>query len=150
MYWLERGDKLQDLFSMPEFRPSQLTITIRYSDWWWWENNHPLRMAVDWLRDFKGSPGLRKLTVEYETRTKKKDEMMHIVLRNKTYKLPVRRSDSDSFEGYLTAQNQPLKEWKWTGTSKLDGTFMAHHGTGDTMEYIVVTDTWKFVEGEMF
>jgi hypothetical protein len=153
MYWLENGYNIFYIFSMPQFRPTELTITIRYSDWWYWENNAPLRMDEDWLRFFRGSPGLRVLKVEYETLSWKKAEMMRIVERNKNWKLPV-RGDGDaphgtSMEGYLSAEGTPLKEWKWTGTSKLGGQQWSHHGPADTVEYVVVTDTWRFIEGEL-
>jgi hypothetical protein len=153
MYWLEGGDNLFYLFSLPQFRPTQLTITIRYSDWWWWEDNAPLRMDEGWLRLFRGSPGLRVLKVEYETLSWKKAEMMRIVERNKKWKLPVRSKEDvphgSEMEGYLSAENTALEEWKWKGTSKLGGRKWRHHGTADTVEYVVVTDTWTFCEGKL-
>lgn len=149
MYWLERGDNLRMLMAEPNFRPAELTITIRYSDWWWWESNAPLRMDDSWLRRFKGNPGLRRLRVEYETLNWKKDEMMRIVERNKKLKLPVHSEDgcATGYEGYLIAEGVALAEWTWKGTSKLDGRTWDHHGSGDQVEYVVVTDTWKFIEG---
>jgi hypothetical protein len=152
MYWLEPGSNLSMLFSLPQFRPTELTITIRYSDWWDWEHNEPLRMQEDWLRLFKGNPGLRVLKVEYETLSWKKAEMMRIVERNKTWKLPVRREGGgywNNMVGYLSAEDTELKEWTWKGTSKLDGKEWSHHGTDDKVEYVVVTDTWRFVEGQL-
>tara|TARA_R110002003_G_scaffold121_21_gene10815 strand:- start:2018 stop:2683 length:666 start_codon:yes stop_codon:yes gene_type:complete len=154
MYWLEGGSNLRVIFSEPQFRPTELTITIRYSDWWWWENNVPMTMKETWLCTFKGSPGLRRLRVEYETLSWKKAEMMRIVERNKKWKLPVRceGDDSTGFEGYLTAEKTELQEWTWHGTSKLGGRTWSHHGKGEkdeTVEYVVVTDTWKFVEDQL-
>jgi hypothetical protein len=151
MYWLESGNDLSKLFRIPQFRPAQLTITIRYSDWWFWEDHAPLAMEEGWLRSFKGNPGLRKLVVEYETVTWKKPEMMSIIERNKKWKLPIKREGDDSagYEGYLSAESTELSEWKWNGASKLDGVTWSHHFTpGDTVE-VVVTDTWTFVKGEM-
>jgi hypothetical protein len=153
MFWLEAGHQLFYIFSLPQFRPTQLTITIRYSDWWFWENDEPLRMEEQWLRYFEGNPGLRVLNVEYETLSWKRAEMMHIIERNKKWKLPVRREggsfQSNELEGYLSAEGTGLKEWKWKGPSKLGGERWSHHGTGDKVEYVVVTDTWNFLEGEL-
>lgn len=153
MYWLEGGGGLRNLFSEPQFRPSELTITIRYSDWWWWENNAPLTMREDWLHHFVGNPGLRKLRVEYETLSWKKAEMMRIIERNKKWKLFVGRIDgSDDFEGYLSADKTALTEWTWKGTSKLGGQTWSHHGKDEMdamVEYVVVTDTWTFVQGTL-
>ena len=110
-------------------------------------------MSEGWLRFFKGNPGLRELRVEYETLSWKKDEMMRIIQRNKHWKLPVRREGGNlkahELEGYLSAEETQLQEWKWKGPSKLDGVTWAHHGTADEIEYVVVTDTWKFVEEEL-
>ena len=149
MYWLERGDNLRMLMAEPKFRPVQLTITIRYSDWWFWEGNAPLRMDDRWLRNFLGNPGLRQLRVEYETLNWKKEEMMRIIERNKKLKLPVQSKDgSTGYKGYLIAEGVALAEWTWKGTSKLGGCTWDHHGTADQVEYVVVIDTWKFVESK--
>lgn len=104
-------------------------------------------MEEDWLRNFRGNPGLRTLRVEYETIPRKKDEMMRIVERNKKWKLPVRREGHavDSFEGYLVAEGIDLREWRWHGTNKLGGQTWSHHAGVVTIEYLVVTDTWHFV-----
>jgi hypothetical protein len=113
-----------------------------------------MTMNETWLRTFKGSAGLRRLRVEYETLSWKKAEMIRIVERNKKWKLPVRceGDDSTGFEGYLTAEKTELQEWTWRGTSKLGGRTWSHLGKGEkdeTIEYVVVTDTWKFVKGEL-
>lgn len=143
MYRLEGGDDLNRIFNNNNFRPSRLTITIRYSDWWWWESNEPLRMSQRWLRVFNGSPGLRELRVEYETLKWKKPGMDAIVARNKRWALKVRDG------GYLSAETTKLEEWSWTGPSRLEGKTWDHHGEGDMIEYVVVTDTWKYREGPM-
>lgn len=169
MYWLEEGRNLATLFAQPQFRPEVLTITVRYSDWWYWESDEPLRMKEDWLRGFRGPRGLRELRVEYETLVGKREEMMGIVGRNKGWKLVVggggagrddgrvredgeekgEEEEEEEEEGYLSAEGTELVEWTWTGASKLGGQTWAHHGEGDTVEYVVVMDTWRFVEGRM-
>jgi hypothetical protein len=79
--------------------------------------------------------------------------MMRIIERNKTWKLPVRREggsfQANELEGYLSAEGTVLEEWNWKGPSKLGGKRWSHHGTGDKVDYAVVTDTWRFVEGEL-
>ncbi|OHE95774.1 hypothetical protein CORC01_08915 [Colletotrichum orchidophilum] len=169
MYWLEGGWNLGTLFRQPRFRPEVLTITVRYSDWWYWETDEPLRMSENWLRVFQGPRGLRELRVEYETLVGKRGEMMRIVERNKGWKLAVgglltsgRRvervvgedgvgqgEEGEEEEGYLSAEGTALVEWRWKGPSKLGGKAWAHHGEGETVEYVVVMDTWRFVEGPM-
>ncbi|KAK1839323.1 hypothetical protein CCHR01_18058 [Colletotrichum chrysophilum] len=146
MFRFENGTELHRLFHQPNFNPEKLTITIRYSDWWYWESDTPLRMKEDWLRRFSGPPGLRELKVEYETITRKKDAMMKIVERNKKWKLSVGYLEEG---GHLSAEGTKLVEWRWHGKSALGGTKWYHHGDGDTMEYVVVTDTWRYVPGPM-
>ncbi|KAJ4396100.1 hypothetical protein N0V93_000317 [Gnomoniopsis smithogilvyi] len=141
MYWLEGGRAINRLFANANFRPSKLTITIRYSDWWNWEGNARLSMRQDWLANFKGPPGLRELRVEYETISWKKKEMLAIVTRNKDWRLAVRDG------GHLSAENTHLEEWCWTGPSRLGGRTWAHHGEGESVDYVVVTDTWKYSDG---
>ncbi|KAF6805825.1 hypothetical protein CSOJ01_09254 [Colletotrichum sojae] len=151
MYWLEDGGNLLRLLCLqPRFRPARLTVTIRYSDWWFWEQDEPLRMREGWLARFSGPLGMRELRVEYETLASKRDEMMAIVRRNKEWKLEVRGSEDEGVaEGHLSAEGTALREWRWTGTSKLDGKTWEHHGEGDTVEYVVVEDRWTFREGPM-
>ncbi|KAI8174476.1 hypothetical protein K4K51_008772 [Colletotrichum sp. SAR 10_75] len=146
MFRFENGTELHRLFHQPNFNPEKLTITIRYSDWWYWESDTPLRMKEDWLRRFSGPPGLKELKVEYETITRKRDAMMKIVERNKKWKLSVGDSEEG---GHLSAEGTKLVEWRWHGKSALGGTKWYHHGDGDTMEYVVVTDTWRYVPGPM-
>ena len=150
--WLERCSPLNNILCSDRFRPTFLTITIRYCDWFLWEFdiNHYIRDC--WLRHFNGSPGLRQLKIEYETIPRKKQFMMRTILQNKEWKLPVRREgshDLEDYEGYLSADATELSEWSWEGPSKLDGRTYDHHGPGETMVYVVVTDTWNFVEGLM-
>lgn len=109
----------------------------------------PLRMDDHWLRNFKGNPGLRQLRLEYETLNWKKNEMMRIVERIKQLKPPVRsEGGSTGYEGYLIAEDVALAEWTWKGASELGGCTWDHHGTGDQVEFAVVTNTWKFVESK--
>ncbi|KAF2236269.1 hypothetical protein EV356DRAFT_513188 [Viridothelium virens] len=157
MYWLEGGEDLNKIFGWPNFRPETLTITIRYSDWWFWERNEPLRMRDSWLRFFRGPPSLRTLIVEYETLTWKKNQMDPIIARNKKFKLPILQEQGQhEVEGggrrvrrYLSAEDTKLEEWKWKGPSNLGGGQWRHHGDGDTVEYVVVVDRWRFVEEEL-
>ena len=116
-------------------------------------------MQDTWLQDFCGPPSLRKLTVEYETLTWKKTQMERIILRNKKFKLRLQdegneRGSEDSvnnpdLRGYLSAEDTKLVEWKWTGPSKLDGKAWHHHGSGETVEYVVIVDHWQFVQGDL-
>lgn len=143
MFWLERGHGLNRIFNIANFRPSRLTITIRYSDWWWWERNARLTMNEEWFRDFNGPPGLRELRVEYETLAWKKAQMDRIIERNRRWRLQVRDG------GHLSTERSSLETWTWTGPSRLADRTWDHHGEGDTVEYVVVTDTWKFVDGDI-
>lgn len=144
MYWLESGHNLLTCLSHPNFHASTLTITIRYSDWWNWEDNAPLTMNIAWLRRFRGNPELREMRVEYETLSWKREEMMRIVERNKGVEVGV-----GGGEGYLSARGTGLEEWRWRGTSRVGGRTWGHHGGGETVEYVVVRDRWRWVEGEM-
>ncbi|KAH7397149.1 hypothetical protein BKA66DRAFT_521632 [Pyrenochaeta sp. MPI-SDFR-AT-0127] len=143
MYWLENGHNLNAIFRESNFRPTCLTITIRYSDWWFWETNKPLQMSEKWLCNFEGSPGLRELRVEYETLSEKKEEMMKIVERNKKWKLAL----AGGAKGYLSAEGTELTEWKWKGPGKMAEIDWANDRVIELADYIVVIDTWRHIEG---
>lgn len=69
---------------------------------------------------------------------------MRIVERNKGVEVGV-----GGGEGYLSARGTGLEEWRWRGTSRVGGRTWGHHGGGETVEYVVVRDRWRWVEGEM-
>ncbi|EDU41324.1 conserved hypothetical protein [Pyrenophora tritici-repentis Pt-1C-BFP] len=149
-FWFDRGPEGRSGNSACENFFWDLTPQASQALQKHWEHDYPLRMGEHWLQFFMGSPGLRVLQVEYETLSRKKEEMMRIVQRNKKWKLPVRR-EAESYqeadmEGHLSAEGTELKEWTWKGTSKLGGEKWAPHGTADKLEYVVVTDTWRFVD----
>jgi hypothetical protein len=98
-------------------------------------------MSEDWLRKFNGTPGLKELVVEYETITMKKAQLDAIVARNKHWRLRVQH------DGHLSAENTALQEWRWHGPSRLGGRQWEHHGEASTIEYVVVTDRWVYVDG---
>lgn len=115
-------------------------------------------MSDAWLRAFEAPPGLRELRVEYETLVwKRAPRLDAIVARNKRWRLRIRGGDDDDDNksggsggrtgGHLSAEHTQLEEFTWCGTSRLGGRTWEHHGEGPTVEYVVVTDTWRYVEG---
>ncbi|KAL9078870.1 MAG: hypothetical protein Q9157_002206 [Trypethelium eluteriae] len=85
------------------------------------------------------------------------NKMDPIIARNKKFKLPILQEQGQhEVEGggrrvrrYLSAEDTKLEEWKWKGPSNLGGGQWRHHGDGDTVEYVVVVDRWRFVEEEL-
>ncbi|TDZ47231.1 hypothetical protein CTRI78_v008636 [Colletotrichum trifolii] len=69
---------------------------------------------------------------------------MKIVERNKKWKLEI-----DSEQGHLSAEHTKLTEWSWNGPSKFEGQSYTHHGGDETMEYTVLTDTWRYCKTPM-
>jgi hypothetical protein len=95
----------------------KVKITIRRGDWWWNESNHLLginpqrgngeakQMHDDWRREKEGNvlhwnpngwgcafsrlPSLKELEMEFETSDDKKDELMAIVEKAKTWEFPL-------------------------------------------------------------
>lgn len=113
-------------------------------------------MQDSWLRHFRGPSSLRTLIVEYETLTWKKAQMDPIIARNKRFKLQIQGEQQQENEGtqrgvrgYLSAEDTKLEEWKWKGPSRLGGQTWRHHGEGETVEYVVVVDRWRFIEGDL-
>jgi len=115
----------------------KLKITIRRGDWWWNERNAPLginpqrgdgdsaQMIRDWAAEKYGRPvrwnpsgwgcafaelkGLKKLEIELETSDDKKDELMAIVEKAKTWKFPFGENL------VLSAEGMPISTSTWQG-----------------------------------
>lgn len=173
LHWLEDGHHLRRLLAHPALDNRglrTLTLTIRHTDWWWWEAGAAPSMSDAWLRAFVAPPGLRELRVEYETLAcgRRRPHLDAIVARNKRWRLRVRGgsrgADNDDDEdpsgasggsgggssrtgGHLSAEHTQLEEWTWRGTSRLGGRTWEHLGEGPTVDYVVVRDTWRYVEG---
>lgn len=141
MYELESGRTLNALMSNANFLPRKLTITVRYSDFWNWEFYRRLRMAEEWLKTFQGPPSLKELVLECETvdRPSKREELMKLVHRNKTYRLRLRDG-----AGHLSAAETKLAEWRWQGSGRLGGQVWPHARLNDTVDYLVVVDRWTW------
>jgi len=134
LYWLEQSfPRLcgQDLMQNIE----KLKITIRRGDWWWNERNAPLGinphrgngdvtgMYQDWAAEKNGRAilwnpngwgcafgklkGLKELEMELETSDDKRDELMAIVEKAKTWRFPLKGGL------VLSAEGMPVSTSMW-------------------------------------
>ncbi|KAH6676619.1 hypothetical protein B0J14DRAFT_357904 [Halenospora varia] len=127
MYWLESCFPAMCWKKFME-GIEKVKITIRRGDWWWNESNQPLSitphkrgsqyanaMLEDWKREERGHilefldnswgvgfarlASLKEFELEMETSDDKKDELMAIVKKAKTWKFPMEKGAVLSAEG---------------------------------------------------
>ncbi|RDL30711.1 uncharacterized protein BP5553_10056 [Venustampulla echinocandica] len=120
----------------------RMTITIRRGDWWWNESNTPLgiipqrrhsdnaQMMKDWKDEKEGKQipwdskawgsafarlgSLKELVMELETSDDKKDELMAIVEKAKTWRFPYKNGTVLSAEGLreeVSTWQGPMCNW---------------------------------------
>ncbi|KAF2147417.1 uncharacterized protein K452DRAFT_282416 [Aplosporella prunicola CBS 121167] len=140
LFWLENTESLSGYTRLPTFRPKKLTITIRHSDWWFWESDSPLRIRDGWVAAFRPPPSLTELVMEFETLTRKKNQLDGILqdVVNWRFMGPDDR--------VFVNKPELVKRWNWTGRADLDGVKWQPHYTPanptNTIEYYVVNLTW--------
>lgn len=66
---------LKYLLDLPNFCPLRVTITVRHTDWWNWEDDHVLRIAVDWVNKCKFPASVNEIRLELESLSRKKDQI---------------------------------------------------------------------------
>ncbi|KAH8678913.1 hypothetical protein BGZ60DRAFT_402131 [Tricladium varicosporioides] len=127
MYWLEGSFALMCQKRFME-GIERVKITIRRGDWWWNEHNKPLSitphnhgsqyanaMLGDWKKEERGHilefinnswgagfarlASLKELELEMETSDDKRDELMAIVKKAKTWRFPMGKDTVLSTEG---------------------------------------------------
>ncbi|KAL8834572.1 MAG: hypothetical protein Q9170_003700 [Blastenia crenularia] len=135
-FWLELEQHgfAQFLDLWERSHPTNLTITLRHTDWWWWEEEAPLALdpkqrgrpsaarcsrssdpfdPVSWGAQFRRVSGLQVLRMELETVEAKKDELDAIAKRAREWKFPL--GDGNT----LVIDESKTKRTGWIGR-KLD------------------------------
>ncbi|KAF2110396.1 hypothetical protein BDV96DRAFT_651041 [Lophiotrema nucula] len=126
-----------------DFKPSVVTITIRYADWWYWENNRKLELMNLRTHTITWPDSVEKIVMEFETREGKRKELEHII--KEIMDDPAGWQYSRENTGPLCIdRDEGVKEWNWDGPTTFGGTTSyPHHGDKDSMAYVVKALTWK-------
>jgi hypothetical protein len=116
--------------------PKKITITLRHTDWWYWENNQRLgidpfrngrtlaaemrkpvpgnRVAGAWGNEFKLTPSLEELVIEFETVMRKRDQLDAILEWALEWKFPLQPDNSL----YLVAEPKSKQAYTWIGAKE--------------------------------
>ncbi len=131
-----------------EFQPRMFHVTVRHTDWWYWESDTPLRFEDSWFKVLLDTEELRStqvLKLELETLDYKADQLMPIVER--LSRLESRESETHIVDGIPTTtrfilQGDPEVQ-TWRGPSNIDGQVHRPYRGRDTLDYHIVTLTWR-------
>ncbi|KAJ5702672.1 hypothetical protein N7488_010220 [Penicillium malachiteum] len=139
--WALQGTKdCGGVFSMKNFHPKTVTITIRYTDTWEWEQNRALYMEGAWAGRVRLPASVTKLKIDFESIERRKDEVNHIA-HELAEKWRFRRSDGVDM---VTSGEDSISFSRWTGSSTLGGMrWLRDETRSGQLDYYVGTVTWR-------
>lgn len=113
LYNLEPGALLQNTLDIPHFAPKVITICLRHTDWWYWEDDEPLHVCAQWVRDCRLPDSVVCLRMELESLVRKKAQVDDIAAQMRESWCFKRK------DGTLLAMDpgEPFTSELWTGTS---------------------------------
>ncbi|KAL4791311.1 hypothetical protein BDV19DRAFT_370613 [Aspergillus venezuelensis] len=139
LYMLEPGNRLQSILSIPFLRPSEIRVTIRYTDFWFWEGNERLRVGGRWVDKCVFPENVKRVVVDFEMIERRKEEV-DIIAGQALEKWVFRRKDDRVF----TAKKEDLTVSRWTGSSMFGGVrWVRDEVRPGQLDYYVLTATWK-------
>ncbi|KAJ6260104.1 hypothetical protein Dda_4325 [Drechslerella dactyloides] len=128
---LEDGSRLEEILTMKHFRPTEVTVTLRHTDWWNWESDAPLHAGSMWVGYCRFPESTQVIRVEFESLERKKASIDHIA-RQAVKKWEFRRQDGakltakrGNMKVLPTKEGEEAKEYdegevevmRWTGSS---------------------------------
>lgn len=141
-YFLKTPEKAGD------FQPRIMHVTIRHTDWWYWEHDAPLVFKDSWLQAMLDTPDLRStflLKLELETLDYKVDQLTPILERLSN--LVSAEYETHIVDGQPATTRFVLQDRRevsqWSSSSRLDGRTYAPYRGRETLNYHVVTLTWR-------
>ncbi|KAJ5640851.1 hypothetical protein N7528_000476 [Penicillium herquei] len=139
--WALQGTKdCGGVFSMQNFHPKTITITIRYTDTWEWEQNRALYMEGAWAGRVRLPASVTKFKIDFESIERRKDEVDHIA-HELAEKWRFRRSDGVDM---VTSGEDCISFSRWTGSSTLGGMrWLRDETRPGQLDYYVGTVTWR-------
>ncbi|ORX98073.1 hypothetical protein BCR34DRAFT_577506 [Clohesyomyces aquaticus] len=145
----------------PGFKPKEVKITIRYTDWWYWEDNRTHVLELDGRGGNQsrflasGFPAsAERVVMEFETMEKKAAEVDAVV--KKIVDTPENwrflRADGVVMVPKIAGEGEEtVREWRWLGPTgfqvgtpgyKMKMARFDHHPKGHEMGYVVKVLTW--------
>ncbi|KAJ6014311.1 hypothetical protein N7540_008902 [Penicillium herquei] len=139
--WALQGTKdCGGVFSMRNFHPKTVTITIRYTDTWEWEYNKALYMEGAWAGRIRLPASVTKFKIDFESIERRKDEVDHIA-QELAEKWRFRRSDGMDM---VASGEDSISFSRWTGSSTLGGhRWLRDETRPGQLDYYVGTVTWR-------
>ncbi|KAK6500961.1 hypothetical protein TWF506_003719 [Arthrobotrys conoides] len=147
-YQLEEGRELSRILGMHYFRPTEVVITIRHTDFWYWERDAVLRLDGRWVGGCQLPDSVRVVKIEFESLERKKEQVDeitqqavdHWVFRtvggNILSAVVGKQSDGQNKGG--------MEVMRWTGSSNLRGLrWLRDETEHDKLNYYVKTVVWR-------
>lgn len=141
LWALEDPRRLKEVFSLDGFRPKNVNITIRYTDFWYWESNSPLHIDARWVNKVVFPESVTRIRMDFEMviRRKKEIDILADLAAEEWY---FRRADGVIFK----ASKEDTVTTGWTGSSTWDNVrWIRDESRPNEIDYYVKTVTWKAV-----
>ncbi|KAJ5156832.1 hypothetical protein N7492_009635 [Penicillium capsulatum] len=136
---LETTKDFQGIFTMRHFRPTNVAITIRYTDTWYWESNSPLRIKGSWGERLILPASVSCFQIELESIERRKEEVDYVATEAAT-KWHFTRSDGTRF----LSKPSNIAITRWSGSSMLGRErWVRDEARPGQLDYYVATVTWR-------
>ncbi|KAF3108118.1 hypothetical protein TWF103_005677 [Orbilia oligospora] len=121
-YQLEEGCELQRILDMHYFRPTEVVITLRHTDFWYWERDANLRLSGQWIDEIT-----QQAVDHWVFRTFDGTKLSAVIEK--------------SADGQAKGETEVMK---WTGSSNLRGLrWLRDEIEHNKLNYYVKTVVWR-------
>ncbi|KAF3137431.1 hypothetical protein TWF594_007558 [Orbilia oligospora] len=147
-YQLEEGCELQRILDMHYFRPTEVVITLRHTDFWYWERDANLRLSGQWVGNCQLPDSVKVVKIEFESLERKKGQIDEITQQAVDHWV-FRTFDGTKLSAVIekSADGQAKGEtevMKWTGSSNLRGLrWLRDEIEHNKLNYYVKTVVWR-------
>ena len=139
LFLLEPGGELSKLFGMRSFFPTDITLTLRYTDFWYWEDNVRLWIDPAWVNRVKFPSSVKRFTMDFESISRRQGEIDHLA-NQAVEKWYFRRADGRR----LVADPADITVSTWTGSSTFgDERWLRDEVRPGQLDYYVLSAVWK-------
>ncbi|OKL58789.1 hypothetical protein UA08_05722 [Talaromyces atroroseus] len=139
LWALEDPRRLQEVLNLEGFRPRNVTITIRYTDFWFWERNAPLHIDARWVNTVIFPESVSTIKMDFEMVDRRKKEI-DFITDLAVEKWVFRRADGIIFR----ANKEDTVTSGWTGSSTwAKARWIRDESRPNEIDFYVKTVTWK-------
>ncbi|KAK6345684.1 hypothetical protein TWF718_007593 [Orbilia javanica] len=152
-YQLEDRTSFPRILRMDHFRPREVVVTIRHTDFWYWERDAPLRLGGQWVSRCEFPESVKVFKLEFESLERKKEQVDDIAEQAAAY-WEFKREDGARLSAIIEKPagdgngageaKGEMEVMRWTGSSNLRGLrWLRDETEHGKLNYYVKTVIWR-------